>query len=72
MGEFDSAVMFLKKSVAEPFADGETTLTIRIEEIEQTFDLPRLDSIDQSQFKHETLTRSSEVIEMFDIDHGNR
>ena len=72
MGEFDPAVMFLKKSVAEAITDGETTFTIRIEEIEQMFDLPHLDSIDQSQFKHEPLTGSSEVIEMFDIDHGNR
>lgn len=72
MGEFDPAVMVLKKSVAKAFADRKTTLTIRIEEIEQTFDLTRLDSIDQSQFKHEPLTGSSEVIEMFDIDHGNR
>ena len=72
MGELDPAVMVLKESVAEPFTDGETTFTIRIEAIEQMFDLPRLDSIDQSQFKHEPLTRSSEVIEMFDIDHGNR
>ena len=72
MGEFDPAIMLLKKSVAESLSDGETALTIRIEEIKQTIDLPHLDSIDQSQFKHESLTGSSEVIEMFDVDHGYR
>lgn len=72
MGEFDPAVMFLKKSVAKSLRDGEAAFTIRIEEIKQTIDLSHFDSIDQSQFKHESLAGSSEVIEMFDIDHGNR
>ena len=72
MGEFDPALMVLKKSVAKSLRDGEAAFTIRIEEIEQMFDLTHLDSIDQSQFKHESLAGSSEVIEMFDIDHGNR
>ena len=72
MGEFDSAVMFLKKSVTKSLRDGEAAFTIRIEEIKQTFDLSHFDSIHQSQFKHEPLTGSSEVIEMFDIDQGNR
>ena len=72
MGEFDPAIMLLKKSVTKSLRDGETALTIRIEEIKQTIDLPHLYSIDQSQFKHESLAGSSEAIEMFDVDHGNR
>ena len=72
MGELESAVMSLKKSITESFAEGKTALTIWIEEIEQTFDFPHFNSIHQSQFKHEPLTGSSDVIEMFDIDHGNR
>lgn len=72
MSEFDSVIVLLKKSIAKSFRDGETALTIRIEEIEQTVHLPHLDSFDQSQFKHEPLPGPGQIIKMFDIHHGNR
>jgi hypothetical protein len=62
----------MKQTVSEALLNGKPAFSVGIEVIKYSIQIPHRDSLDQSQFKHETLSSSRKVIKTLDIHHGDR
>ena len=72
MREFHSVTFLMKQTVSKTLQNGKPAFAFGIEVIKHPIQLRHRDSLDQSQFKHETLSSSRKVIKTLDIHHGDR